>query len=76
MELSKQDAEREVLRRWSQLPPHQRLSYEDAEAYAKRLDAELDFRTMTSKEKLIAAWLIREIDRVNRAPDRTEARAA
>lgn len=76
MELSKQDAEREVLRRWYLLPPDQRGSYEHAEAYSKRLDIELEFRTMTSKQKLIAAWLIREVDRVAHAGDERQARAA
>lgn len=75
MELSKADAEREVLRRWALLPPHQRQSYEDAEAYARRLDLDLDFRTMTSKQKLIAAWLIRQIDREH-AAEAGQARAA
>ena len=73
MNLSKQDAEREVLRRWSLLPPHERRTYEDAEAYSLRLDREIDFHSMMNKQKLIAAWLIRELDRQNREQ---EARAA
>ena len=76
MELSKPDAEREILRRWALLPPHQRQSYEDAEAYAARLDLEIEFRTMTNKRKLIAAWLIREVDRAARSQRPDTARAA
>lgn len=76
MELSKPDAEREVLRRWYLLPAQERQTYEQAEAYARRLDLELEFRTMTSKRKLIAAWLIRDVDRASRAGTPGEARAA
>ena len=64
MQLSRQDAEREVIKRWYLLAPFQRETYEDAEAYATRLDAELDFYTVTSRQRLIAAWLIRELHRV------------
>ena len=39
-----------------------------------RLDHELDFYTVTSRQRLIAAWLIREITNVRRLE--REARAA
>ncbi|MEO8757792.1 MAG: hypothetical protein ABI398_08580 [Devosia sp.] len=64
MQLNRQNAEREVIRRWYLLPAFQRQTYEDAEAYATRLDAELDFYTVTSRQRLIAAWLIRELHRM------------
>lgn len=63
MTLSRQDAERESIRRWLQLPPHNRRTCEDAEAYAARLAVDLDFFTVTSRQRLIAAWLIRELFR-------------
>jgi hypothetical protein len=69
MQLNRQDAEREVIRRWYLLPAFQRQSYEDAEAYATRLDQELDFYTVTSRQRLIAAWLIRELQRERQAED-------
>jgi hypothetical protein len=72
--MTKQDAEQEAIRRWYLLPEHLRDSFEHAEAYAMRLDHELDFYTVTSRQRLIAAWLIREITTVRRL--QREARAA
>ena len=69
MQLSRQDAEREVIRRWYLLPPFQRQTYEDAEAYAARLVQELDFYTVTSRQRLIAAWMIRDLQRTREAED-------
>ena len=63
MTISKQDAERETIRRWYALPANLRQTYEDAEIFATRLDLEFDFYTVTSKQRLIEAWLIRELNR-------------
>jgi hypothetical protein len=62
--MTKQEAELEAVRRWYLLPEHQRETYEQAEAYALRLDYELDFHTVTDRRRLIAAWLIREVTTV------------
>ena len=67
MELTKAEAEAEAIRRWYLLPPHQRQSCEDAQAYANRLDLELDFHTVTNRARLIGAWLIREFFRAREA---------
>jgi hypothetical protein len=64
--MTKQEAEQEAIRRWYLLPEHLRDSYDHAEAYALRLEHELDFYTVTSRSRLIAAWLIREIATVRR----------
>jgi hypothetical protein len=61
--MTKDEARREAARRWFLLPLHQRETYSDAEAYAERLEVELDFHTVTNKQKLITAWLILELDR-------------
>jgi hypothetical protein len=63
MPMTKDEARPEAIRRWLLLPPHQRETYSDAEAYARRLELELDFHTVTNKQKLISAWLIIELDR-------------
>ncbi len=60
-ELTRQQAEEEALRRWYDLHESQRETYDQAEAFASHLEVELDFYTVTSKHRLIAAWLIREI---------------
>jgi hypothetical protein len=76
--MTKQEAEQEAIRRWYLLPEHLRDSYEHAEAYALRLDHELDFPTITSRSRLIAAWLIREVTNTRRIEReaRMSARAA
>ena len=58
--MTKLEAEQETVRRWYLLPPHLRETYEQAEAYAIRLDRELDFPSVTERRRLIAAWLIRD----------------
>jgi hypothetical protein len=74
--MTKDEAEREAIRRFSQLPPHERQQYEDAEAYSKRLEAELDFHTVTNKQKLIAAWLVRDMVRAKaRSADKPQIKA-
>jgi hypothetical protein len=74
--MTKQEAELEALRRWYLLPEHLRDSFEHAEAYAMRLDQELDFFTVTSRQRLIAAWLIREITTTRRLMREARAEAA
>ena len=59
--MTKQEAEQEAIRRWNLLPEHQRETYEQAEAYALRLDLELVFPSIMAPRRLIAAWLIREV---------------
>jgi hypothetical protein len=68
------EGEQEALRRWRQLPLDQRSRFEDAEAYAVRLDLELDFPTVISRHRLIAAWLMRDLIATRAA--RTEATKA
>jgi hypothetical protein len=75
MELSKQEAEAEAIRRWYRLPPHQRQTCEDAEAYAIRLDQVLDFKSVTNRARLIGAWLIREFFRAKAAEANDEIEA-
>ncbi len=75
MQLTKPEAEAEAIRRWSQLPRHLRETCEDAEAYALRLDLELDFETVTSRPRLIGAWLIRELFRAKAAEANDEIAA-
>jgi hypothetical protein len=71
MTMTKDEAEPEAIRRFRQLPLNQRQQIEDAETYARRLDTELEFHTVTNKQKLIAAWLIREIVRARTSGDTT-----
>lgn len=59
--MTKAEGEAEAVRRWRMLPLHDRATCEDAEAYAVRLNLELDFPTVTDRKRLIAAWLMRDM---------------
>ena len=72
MQMLKADAEREAIRRWYLLPEFERQTCEDCEAYAARLVHDLEFYTVTSRQRLIGAWLIREMFRA-RAQAKAEA---
>lgn len=72
--MTKDEAAEEAIRRWYLLPAHDRETYDQAEAYAIRLDLELVFDCYTDPRSLIAAWLIREVTK-QRAIER-EARIA
>ena len=61
MQMLKADAEREAIRRWYLLPEFERQTCEDCEAYAARLVHDLEFYTVTSRQRLIGAWLMREM---------------
>ncbi len=76
MQLSKQDAEREAIRRWYLLPPAERQTQDDAANYSHRLAGELDFERITTKQKLIAAWLIREMEQLRDLDDDLVPKAA
>jgi hypothetical protein len=76
MQLNREDAQREAIRRWSLLPAYSRQTCEDAEAYATRLATDLEFYTVTSRQRLIAAWLIRELFRTEAEEKRQAAEAA
>jgi hypothetical protein len=71
--MTKEEAERETIRRWYMLPEQERDSYEAADAYAYRLDLELDFHTVTLRRRLIGAWLIREVSRSRAAEKQAKA---
>lgn len=67
MEMSKDEAEREAIRRWRELPADLRETADQAEAYAAILVRELEFTSVTGRERLIGAWLIRDMFAQKRA---------
>ena len=76
MLMTKQDAEREVIRRWYLLPAEDRETQDDAVNYSFRLDQELEFDSVSTKQKLIAAWLIREMEQIRDLDDDLVPKAA
>jgi hypothetical protein len=61
-ELTKDEAHREAIRRWHQLPDDERQTVLHAQVLAAGLAEELDFRTMGNRRRIIEAWLVEDID--------------
>lgn len=60
--MTKDEARLEALRRWRALPEDDRRTVDQAQVFAAGLAEELDFRTMGNERKVIAAWLVRDIE--------------
>ena len=60
--MTKDEARQEALRRWRALPEEQRRTIDQAQIFAAGLAEQLDFRTMGNERKVIAAWLVRDIE--------------
>lgn len=67
MVMTKEQAERETLRQWKLLPIRQRMTFAAAQAFATTLESALEFRTMGNKQRVIASWIIRDLDRTEQA---------
>ena len=76
MDLTKQDAEREAIRRWYELPEDLRQTPDDAEAFAAYIVDDLVFPSVTSRERLLGAWLMRELFRSREAQASAASQAA
>lgn len=60
--MTKDEAHTEALRRWRELPIMKRQTHKQANEFAAALAVALDFHTMGSTERVIAAWLVRDIE--------------
>ena len=58
--MTKDEAREVAVRRWRELPLANQV-VENAGEFAKLLAPALGFRTMADREKLIAAWLVRDV---------------
>ena len=65
--MTKQEAEAEIIRRWYELPTDLRQTPDDAEAFAAHIAHQFDFYSVLDKEKLLGAWLMRELFRSREA---------
>jgi len=73
MQVTKQEAEAEIIRRWYELPADMRQTPDDAEAFAAHIAHQFDFHSVLDKEKLLGAWLMRELFRSREAQNAAEA---
>ena len=76
MQLSKDEAQREAIRRWYELPADMRQTPDDCEIFAEHIAPQLEFESVTSRQRLLAAWLMRELFRSREAQKTQEAEAA
>ena len=60
--MTKDEAKAEAIRRWHDLPDDERQTPMHAQVLAAALAEELDFRTMANSRKIIAAWIIRDME--------------
>jgi hypothetical protein len=60
--MTKNEARDEVLRRWHALPAEDRHTYQHAQVFAAAFAEDLDFRTMGNARKVIAAWLVQDLE--------------
>ena len=67
MRMTKQEAEAEAIRRWYELPEDMRQTPDDAEIFAQHIVADFEFQSILSPDKLLAAWLMRELFRAREA---------
>jgi hypothetical protein len=67
MEMTKLEAEAEAIRRWYLLPEDMRRSPDDAEIFAMHIASDLNFHSIISRERLLGAWLMRELFRAKEA---------
>lgn len=72
--MTKEEAQREVIRRWRELPVMNRQTYREALAFAELLVPAIDFHTMASKQRMIEAWLLRDLDQKDVAIRLVEAK--
>ncbi|RYE07491.1 MAG: hypothetical protein EOP22_17580 [Hyphomicrobiales bacterium] len=72
--MTKDDAQKLALERWRKLPLMERQTHKQAQVFAASLADELDFRTMGNERKVIAAWLIRDIEKTKEATAELDAR--
>jgi hypothetical protein len=67
--LTKDEAFREALRRWHDLPEEERQTITQAQVFAAGLADLLDFRTMGNERKVIEAWLVRDLQQSREAAE-------
>jgi hypothetical protein len=60
--MTKDEAQREAMRRWRELPIMNRQTHKQARDFSEVLAPALPFHTMGSRQRIIEAWLVRDIE--------------
>ena len=72
--MTKDEAQKQAIRRWRELPLMERQTHVQAQVFAASLADELDFRTMGNERKVIEAWLVHDIEKTRNATAELDAR--
>jgi hypothetical protein len=70
MTMTKEQAQKEVIRLWRKLPIMERQKFEQAEKFAALIEGEIDFPTLGDKRAMIVAWLDQDILKTKDAASR------
>lgn len=73
--MTKDEAEREVIRRWRALSVMERRTFAQAVEFAKSLANVIEFHTTGNIGKVMAAWLIRDVEQAGAALQTLDTRA-
>jgi hypothetical protein len=60
--VTKDEAKKEVIHRWRSLPVMKRRTHQQAEAFVVELARTISFHTMGSREEVMFAWLVEDIE--------------
>lgn len=61
--MDKKEAEIEAVRLWRELPKQNRSDHDHAAAFAELIARKLPFETLGDHDKIVAAWLHRDLQR-------------
>ena len=59
--MTKEEAHKAALGRWREIPLENQM-IENAAAFAKLIAPSLPFETLADREKVITAWLVRDVE--------------
>lgn len=60
--MTKEEARREVVRRWRALPYRDRQTHASLSQFAHALAQEISFDTLGDRVRLIEAWLVKDVE--------------
>jgi hypothetical protein len=67
--MTKEEAERETLKAWRALPVQKRQNLDDATEFAKLIAPGVPFDTLGSHDRIVEAWLHRDVQKFGRQAD-------
>jgi hypothetical protein len=73
--MTKDEARREAVRRWRALPAGERQTLASVSQFARALAQEIVFETLADRERLIEAWLVKDMEHRDAVLQEIDARA-